>query len=281
MHNFLFQRSKRFSTAPTTYKENVLPCGDPRIPLGDVTNVYQLSDTVCLKKETDLSVMSQKPVPQKQDPSDMDIDYDLVKNLPITSTAFVDARAVRRSTRLSTRQSIHKSLFPKIDSDTSSSFFKLSDRSDFDLSHDTTAFFNDGSSPTLKSRKVDLKASDEADKKENMTLISVGSKTFLKEESQLKRDGQKLDITLSSPLQIDKILKKDTNYGVRRSSRFAAIKATQRNFEIYKGQSPLSNMCKRRRSSVSSRKKKGKTVVKFCILNVFHGKYSPEYLVSS
>lgn len=259
----------------------MLPCGDPRIPLGDVTNVYQLSDTVCLKKETDLSVMSQKPVPQKQDPSDMDIDYDLVKNLPITSTAFVDARAVRRSTRLSTRQSIHKSLFPKIDSDTSSSFFKLSDRSDFDLSHDTTAFFNDGSSPTLKSRKVDLKASDEADKKENMTLISVGSKTFLKEESQLKRDGQKLDITLSSPLQIDKILKKDANYGVRRSSRFAAIKATQRNFEIYKGQSPLSNMCKSRRSSVSSRKKKGKTVVKFCILNVFHGKYSPEYVVLS
>lgn len=72
----------------------------------------------------------------------------------------------------------------------------------------------------------------------------------------MKRDGQKLDITLSSPLQIDKILKKDTNYGVRRSSRFAAIKATQRNFEIYKGQSPLSNMCKSRRSSVSSRKKK-------------------------
>ncbi|XP_063606176.1 uncharacterized protein LOC134781088 [Penaeus indicus] len=246
------RKSKRFSTAPTSYKENVLPCSDLRKPLGNVTNVYQLSGTTCVKKEDDLSFMSQKLVPQKQDQSDMDIDYDLVKQLPITSTAFVDARAVRRSTRLSTRQSIHKSLFPKIENDTSPSFFELSDksttRSDFDISHSTTAVFNDGSSPTLKSREVDMKASDETDNKENVTL--------LKEESQLKNDGQRLDITLSSPLQIDKILKKNTNHGVRRSSRFAAIKATQRNFEIYKGQSPLSNMCKSRRSSVSSRKKK-------------------------
>ncbi|XP_047470842.1 kinesin-like protein Klp68D [Penaeus chinensis] len=246
------RRSKRFSTAPTSNKENVIPCSDLRKPLGNVTNVYQLSDTMCMKKGNDLSFMSQKPVPQKQDPSDMDIDYDLVKQIPITSTAFVDNRAVRRSTRLSTRQSIHKSLFPKIENDTSSSFFELSNksttRSDFDLSHSTTAVFNDGSSPTLKSREVDMKASDKTDNKENMT--------FLKEESQLKSDRQRLDITLSSPLQIDKILKKDTRHGVRRSSRFAAIKATQRNFEIYKGESPLSNMCKSRRSSVSSRKKK-------------------------
>nr|XP_027209048.1 kinesin-like protein Klp68D [Penaeus vannamei] len=254
------RRSKRFSTVPTSYKENVLSSSDPRKPLGDVTNVYQLSDTMCLKKEDDLSFMAQKPVPQKQDPSDMDIDYDLVKKLPITSTAFVDARAVRRSTRLSTRQSIHKSLFPKIDQDTSSSFFKLNDRSttrsDFDLSHDTTAVFNDGSYPTLKSREVDLKLSDQADSKENVTVISTGTPTFLKEESQLKSDGDRMNITLSSPLQIDKILKRNTNHDVRRSSRFAAIKATQRNFEIYKGQSPLSNLCKSRRSSVSTRKKK-------------------------
>ncbi|XP_042881011.1 kinesin-like protein FLA10 [Penaeus japonicus] len=254
------RRSKRFSTAPTSYQEKVLPCSDPRKPLGDVTNVYQLSDTVCMKKEEDLSFASQNPVLQKQDPSDMDIDYDLVRNLPITSTAFVDTRAVRRSTRLSTRQSIHKSLFPKIDKEVLTSSFQLSERNmtrnDFDLSHDTTAIFNNGSSPTLKSREADVKVSEEADNKENVTLTGLRSPTFLKEESQVESYSQPMNITLSSPLQIDRILKKDTNQGVRRSSRFAAIKATQRNFEIYKGQSPLSNMCKSRRSSVSSRKKK-------------------------
>lgn len=242
----------------------MLQCSDPRKPLGDVTNVYQLSDTVCMKKEEDLSFASQKPALQKQDPSDMDIDYDLLRNLPITSTAFVDTRAVRRSTRLSTRQSIHKSLFPKIDKEVLTSSFQLSERNttrnDFDLSHDTTAIFNNGSSPTLKSREADVKVSEEADNKENVTLTGLRSPTFLKEESQVESYSQPMNITLSSPLQIDRILKKDTNQGVRRSSRFAAIKATQRNFEIYKGQSPLSNMCKSRRSSVSSRKKKGNTM---------------------
>ncbi|KAK7077887.1 Chromosome-associated kinesin kif4a [Halocaridina rubra] len=203
---------------------------------------------------------------------------------PITSTAFNQKRHVRRSTRLSTMNSISTATFKKVSpvfgKGTSSPILftdkespsdiqpipktkrssRLSKRlasyaedGDVDIAphllSGEMSFFNDtpcvfiGASPHLKARNS-LKRSDLKN-----TGYSGENTIIFQETNNLptgcqnhQRKIQEIEDKLSSPLQIDRV---PCRRGpVRRSTRLSAIVATQRNFEILKGSSPVTSLCR-------------------------------------
>ncbi|KAK7086383.1 Chromosome-associated kinesin kif4a [Halocaridina rubra] len=203
---------------------------------------------------------------------------------PITSTAFNQKRHVRRSTRLSTMNSIRTATFKKVSpvfgKGTSSPILftdkespsdiqpipktkrssRLSKRlasyaedGDVDIAphllSGEMSFFNDtpcvfiGASPHLKARNS-LKRSDLKN-----TGYSGENTIIFQETNNLptgcqnhQRKIQEIEDKLSSPLQIDRV---PCRRGpVRRSTRLSAIVATQRNFEILKGSSPVTSLCR-------------------------------------
>ncbi|KAK8739842.1 hypothetical protein OTU49_003223 [Cherax quadricarinatus] len=215
-----------------------------RQPLGNITNAQE-SKTSYLKENIGLSRIANKTFSYDTNQTlVMDRVNEELYSLPVTSTALRDNRHARKSTRLSTKQSINSAMLRKVslksDSSRSSSLFFDIERNgtnslNCESISSTANISNNDSSPVLRFPKLRIEPHSRND----------GNKS--KENVELRTSDNTL-------VQIEKSLGQEKSQ-MRRSSRRSAIKATQLNFEILNGESPVTNMNKTRRSSLATTKK--------------------------
>ncbi|XP_069158107.1 uncharacterized protein [Procambarus clarkii] len=242
-----------------------------RKPLEEVTNL-QNRRKISSSKEGNFSSFTNNKTFAQNVNQEAQRATDLVYNLPLTSTAFIDDRTVRRSTRLSTKINIHKSLFKEdlseISSNTGSPFLMGNGGKNetfykdtaYNFSQDTTVVLHNGCSPELMPRRSSVlpQLQDDTINKSctigNTICSGVDHNRSLLPQWLSENHSQTLQSQCRSqlsPLQKSRILRPNEDKQRRRSSRVAALRATQRNFELLKGERPLSNLSKKRRSSLA------------------------------
>lgn len=140
--------------------------------------------------------------------------------LPVTSTAVCNTRMVRRSTRLSTRRSLHSALMSKISPK---------------ITHDSEQSFMADVS-IMETNVTAIEANIDSSRLD--TFSKATDKTYDSDEIAMIQH----EITVN---QNDQNTKPEKAHR-RKSTRIEAIKATQKNFMILQGQSPLPNTTKKR-----------------------------------
>ncbi|KAG7177582.1 chromosome-associated kinesin KIF4-like [Homarus americanus] len=212
----------------------------------------------------------------------MNMDSQPLKDLPVTSTAFVDTRAVRKSTRLSTRQIIQKALFKDLSPDVKCSSKSTSIMTEEGintsfshqfswLAYDKPTVLQEEGSPLLRSPKLSVQPqSKEINRefKESHTNGAIYSGDITKYVDDIQSQTcSGFPVKLNFTLPLNGGLKPEKNNPRRKSTRLSAIRATQRNFEILQGQSPYSSVVKSRRPSLASTKKdQESTNVTMCVV---------------
>ncbi|XP_066963231.1 uncharacterized protein [Macrobrachium rosenbergii] len=229
----------------------------PRHPLNDVSNVIK-SDMKTVENVT-FSQMSDGLTTGIFNGCDQ----------PLTSTTFNSKRHVRKSTRLSTKRSLHNAIFEKMSPlcqrSNYSPLLSCSKLDETTCQESTILVMNNyGASPELQSKQPS--ANSKANCLEETMLYqevlnlpatsAVHSKdeTFVLKSSFISQSPAvhskdetfvlKSSFISQSPLQIDRVNK--GRAPVRRSTRLSALKATQRNFEILTGTSPAASLCRKK-----------------------------------
>ena len=152
------------------------------------------------------------------------------KDLPITSTAVCETRMARRSTRVSTRMSLHRAMFNK---------FSPEIRSHSDV----TTCINESDHPLLMSNVSIMQA--------NATVIKANSDSLILDSSSTSTNCEITEDLLKQNIDTvsrDKQNSKPEKTNRRRSTRLESLKATQRNHILLQNQSPVSTTTKKRRS---------------------------------
>ncbi|XP_068208081.1 kinesin-related protein 8-like [Palaemon carinicauda] len=172
----------------------------------------------------------------------------ILRDQPLTSTTFNSKRHVRKSTRLSTKRSLHNAIFEKVSPlcqrENYSPLMSFSKLDETTYKNNTTVVLNNnGSSPELCS-KLPSESMKATCLEETMLYQEVlnlpGNSAAPKKDATFVFSASAIS---QSPLQIDRITKRKP---ARRSMRLSALKATQQNFEILTGTSPTTSLCKQK-----------------------------------
>ncbi|XP_064078356.1 kinesin-II 95 kDa subunit-like isoform X2 [Macrobrachium nipponense] len=207
----------------------------PRQPLNDVSNIIK----------SDMKTVENVTLSHLNDGLTTGI-FNMCDQ-PLTSTTFNSKRHVRKSTRLSTKRSLHNAIFEKMSPLCQESNYspllscsKL-DETTCQESTIVVAMDNYGASPELQSKlpSENLKAScfEETMLYQEVLNLPSASAINSKDETFVVKSS----FISQSPLQIDRVNK--ARAPVRRSTRLSALKATQRNYEILTGNSPAASLC--------------------------------------
>lgn len=182
---------------------------DSKKPLSDRTNLLHLEESDHTKEKQIFETPSLKNSQEN-----------MKTNLPITSTAVCNTRMVRRSTRHSTYRSLCSSemskLSPKINPDLEDSF-----QNDISVMEANVTAIEANVDSSM------LNAFSKGTKKK----VEVNEMTMIHHHNAAIENDQNRKTETSSR---------------RKSTRLEAIKASQKNYLIFQGQSPLSDTTKKR-----------------------------------